>query len=141
MNRPLSAVYFYLSMLGILIIGLFSITVLNSILNPAQANPLERLAIPVTIAPLSLSLNLSSPPDHMVIFTPDLLIHGKTTANSLVLISTDNEDYTLQADQQGDFSDNLVLSEGSNQILVTVFDVSGNSKSESRSVFHSKEKL
>lgn len=96
---------------------------------------------PVTSEPVSLTLNLSSPEDNLLTFDTDLLIQGKTAPEVKVIISSEEEDEVLESSSKGDFSTTIKLSEGLNNLLVTTFDASGNSKSEERTIFYSKEKL
>ncbi len=110
-------------------------------LNPESLNLSLLDGGPVTSAPVSLTLSISSPDDNQLLFTPDILIQGKTIPNALVLISSDNLDSTLTASNKGDFSYTATLPEGATNFTVMVFDNEGNSKSEERLVYYSKEKI
>ena len=131
--------FFLLSMLLIFIAGLSGIFYLNQILNPPKLTYLE--LGPVTISPISLTLALSSPDDNLLVFSPDLLIQGKTLPNSSVLISTEMQDQVIKATASGDFSQTWSLDEGVTNFTVVSFDDHGNSKTENRTVYYSKEKL
>lgn len=96
---------------------------------------------PVTSEPVSLTLNLSSPEDNMLVFDTDLLLQGKTSPQAVVVLSLNDTDEAIEASSQGSFSTTLKLEEGINQVSVTVFDSLGNSKSIDRTIYYSEEKL
>ena len=113
---------------------------INNILNPAS-HKLDFLSSPVTSLPVSLTLNLANPDDNIFVTSPDLLIAGKTSPNTLVLISQDKKDLTLFSSNKGEFSTTLSLTEGVNGLSVNVFDDTGNSKSEVRTVYYTTDKI
>ncbi|RJP46531.1 MAG: hypothetical protein C4584_01470 [Armatimonadetes bacterium] len=96
---------------------------------------------PVTREPVSLMLNLSSPENNLLVFDPNLLIQGTSSPNSMIIITTSKEDFSLEPDNQGYFSYTLELEQGLNEFSITAFDVLGNSKSSERVVYYSKEKI
>lgn len=96
---------------------------------------------PVTQEPVSLTLNLASPDDNLLVFDPDILIEGKTTPGSTALLSFDDNDQVINVNNTGDFSATAKLQSGINQFIITVFDESGNTKTEERTVFYSTEKI
>lgn len=96
---------------------------------------------PVTREPISLTLNLNSPDDNLLVYSPNLLVQGKTLSNIVVILSQNQEDLILQSSLAGDFSTTITLAEGVNQFNVAVFDDKGNSKIESRTIFYAKEKI
>lgn len=104
----------------------------------ANVSPVTK---PVTSEPVSLTLNLTSPENELLVFDSDLLVQGKTSPKSTVILSLDDEDLTLLANDSGDFSTTVKLNEGANKIIVAVFDNLGNEKKEERAVFYSTEKI
>ena len=96
---------------------------------------------PVTSEPVSLTLDLSSPNDNLLVFDPDLLIQGATTPGAIVITSINNNNYVLDINSKGEFSSTIKLTEGVNQIMLSAFDSVGNGKTESRTIYYSKEKL
>ncbi len=76
-----------------------------------------------------------------MVFDPDLLIDGVTSPNSIVIITDEDLDRVVTTNNQGYFSYTAHLSEGINQFQINVFDNYGNSKSEFRSIYYSKEKI
>ena len=96
---------------------------------------------PVTKEPVSLTLNLSAPEDNLLVFDSDLLIAGKTSPKANVIISLDEDNFALEANDRGDFSTTVKVKNGPNKITVSSFDNLGNKKEENRMVFYSTEKL
>ncbi|MFH0936975.1 MAG: hypothetical protein V1808_01635 [Candidatus Daviesbacteria bacterium] len=141
MNRKLSPLHFSLSMLVIFLVSLVYITALYFLLNPKPVENYLTSGFPVTTKPVSLTLNLTNPDDNLLVFDSDLLIQGKTSPNSSVVISLDDQDLVSQISKDGDFSTTVKLQSGVNYIMVAVFDGEENSKTESRTVYYSTEKL
>lgn len=142
MSKLLSPTVFVISMVIILLAGLAGAFGLNFLVNPqTAAQKLNILNQPVTSKPVSLTLNISSPDDNLLVFDSDLLIQGTTMPNNIVILSLTDSDLNLQADKDGNFSTTLKLKSGVNQITVTTFDDQGNSKSDSRTVYYSTEKI
>lgn len=138
--KPLPQIIFLLSMLLVLLVGLALIATLYFLVNPAKKVDYLQGGNPVTNEPTSLTLNLSSPDDNVLVFSPNLLIQGKTLENALVLISS-NSDRMISANNKGDFSFTWNLDEGVNNLTIVAFDTAGNSKTTTRTVYYSKEKI
>lgn len=96
---------------------------------------------PVSSEPVSLTLNLSHPEDNNLVFDEDLLIEGKSSKDTLVLISLEDRDQIIETDTEGNFSQTVKLIEGVNHLSVSAFDQLGNLKSEERTIYYSKEKI
>lgn len=142
-SKKLSTKTFVLSQILILIIGcifVFGLHYFLNIYNP-NINPYSSNLGPVTKAPKSLRLDLDQPDDDTLTFDSSIIISGKTAPNTEVLISTNSLDYVLKSKSDGNFSTIIKLNEGVNQISAAVFDSTGDSRSQERTVFHSKEKI
>lgn len=96
---------------------------------------------PVTRKPVGVSLNISSPDDNILIFSPDLLVQGKTNPEAVILVTTDNNDQTINVGPDGSFSTTLKLKEGVNNLLISAFDSLGNSQVEKRTIYYSTDQL
>ncbi len=140
-KKAIGTGFFIISMLGIFITGLLILGGLYLFLNQETLKKQEVGISPVTSEPVSLTLNLSSPDDNLLVFEPDILIQGKTTPNSTVLLSAADKDIALDTTPDGNFSLTLKLVTGLNNLSLTVFDPQGNSKSEKRTVYYSQEKI
>lgn len=129
-------------MTGIFLLSLAYILGFYFFLNPpvSEAEFLLKSS-PVTQKPISLTQTLSSPDDNLLIFEPDLLIQGKTAPHTIVILSTNEDDQILQSGNFGDFSASIKLDKGVNNLSTTVFDNSGTSKTEYRTIYYSTEKI
>lgn len=141
MNKNLGTNIFIFSMILILLVACGFFAVLHFFVNPQQ-NPITTANYqPVTSKPVSLTLNLSSPDDNLLVFDPNLLVSGQTTSGTLILVTLNDSNQILNASTQGDFSLTVKLQTGNNQIIVSAFDTLGNYKTEERSIYYSEEKL
>jgi len=141
MLKPLPAFIF---ILFIVIAGIIGSGYLASIYHILNSNPIDSITFsqgPLTSEPVSFNLNLSSPENNSLLFDPDILIQGATSPGATIIISLDSEDLALEASSNGNFSTTITLSEGVNELLITSFDKDGNSKTESRTIYYSKEKI
>ncbi|KKS64487.1 hypothetical protein A3A14_03890 [Candidatus Daviesbacteria bacterium RIFCSPLOWO2_01_FULL_43_38] len=141
LKKSIGTGFFIISMLGIFITGLLVLGGLYLFLNQETLKKQEVGISPVTSEPVSLTLNLSSPDENLLVFEPDILIQGKTTPNSIVLLSATDKDIAVDTTPDGNFSLTLKLKQGLNNLNLTVFDPQGNSKSENRTVYYSTEKI
>lgn len=138
----MSTKVFVISHLTILILSLVFLGGLYFVLNSDEifSSSLKNY-LPVTKKPVSLYLNLNSPDDEVLVFDKSLLVSGTTTPKSVVIISLEKSDAGTEANNKGDFSKIIELSEGLNLITVTSFDSEGNSKQVSRTIFYLEEKI
>lgn len=141
-NKKISNRTFILSNIGILMAGLTFIFGLYYILNlqyPESSKPFEKGL--VTTAPKTLRLELEQPDENVLLFEPSVIVSGKTGPSLEVLIYSDTQNTVIKSKPDGSFSTVLNLVEGNNQIIVNAFDATGDSKSDTRTVYYSKEKL
>lgn len=109
--------------------------------NQKPKNIFKALQGPVTTKPASLTLEVGSPEDNLLTFGSSLLISGNTSESSNILISSDAEDLVVKSKSDGSFSTVIELTEGVNNISITVFDENGDQKQVEKVVYYSKEKL
>lgn len=141
-TKKLSGKQFFISHLLIFIISLVLLGCLYYILNVQYQKSSSRfLAGPVTTLPRAIKLDLDEPEDNTLTFESQILISGKTSPLTEVLISTETDDLVIKSKIDGSFSTTLDLDEGVNTITAVTFDVRGEQKSVSRTVYYSKEKL
>lgn len=157
MNKLFSSKGSILSILLVFLFGFITISIIYFYSNPKalknlpfqfsfQISPQKEQnslisSAPVTSEPVSLSFNLSSPDNNLLVFDSDLLVSGKTSPQATLVLSLDKEDWATEVDSTGNFSNTVNLKEGANNLIVTIFDSQGNSKSESRTIYYSKEKI
>lgn len=75
-----------------------------------------------TPSPSSYSLTIAKPNENQVVTDSLVTVSGITTPNSKVVVSGEKEDYLTFSDSSGEFSQDVDLSGGINNIKVFVFD-------------------
>lgn len=70
----------------------------------------------------SAGITLATPEDFEVVSESPYLISGITKPNFLVAISASEEDYLVKSDSEGEFKQEISLTEGVNEIFITSFD-------------------
>lgn len=142
MHQKLSTSQFILSQVLILILSLIFIGGLYYYLNFETKLPTNSFSLdtPLTKEPATLSLDIISPDDEVLVFDDDLEITGKTNPNLIVLVSSKQRDKVSEAKSGGNFSVDFKLDPGINYLQIVVFD-NGEQKSLERTVYYSKEKI
>lgn len=142
MDKILSQKVFMVSSFLILLISLIFLSCVYYVLNKDQltASVFQNYR-PVTTKPVSFSLDITSPDDETLVFDKSIVISGKTSPKSTVIISSDDINLGLQVGSNGEFSQVLELSKGLNNFDIAAFDDKGNSKQISRTIYYSEEKL
>lgn len=142
LSKKLSLKTFILSQILILIFSLTFLASLYYILNIQYREDLSYAKKgPVTSLPKSLRLELEQPADDTLVFAPSVIVSGKTGPKSLVLLFSDTQNVVIESNSKGAFSTVLKLDEGVNNLTAVVFDASGDSRSDERTVYYSKEKI
>lgn len=137
----LSTKTFVLSHLTLLLVALTFFGGLYYILYPERFQAALPQYNPVTKEPISLFLEIGSPGDDTLVYDNTLVISGKTGPNAAVIISGNQSDVAMQANKNGEFSKVFPLNPGANIIEINAFDSEGNSKSVTKLVFYSEEKI
>ncbi|MBI3486331.1 hypothetical protein HY025_05340 [Candidatus Daviesbacteria bacterium] len=142
MDKTLSPKTFIISHLLILLLSLNFLVGLYYILNKDQlsASVFQNYR-PVTIKPVSFSMDVTSPDDETLVFDKSIVISGKTSPKATVIISSDDSNLGLQANGSGEFSQVIELSKGLNNFTIAAFDEKGNTKQVTRTIFYSEDKL
>lgn len=140
-DRVLSTKAFVISHLTLLILALLFFGGLYYILYPDKFQAAVNQYNPVTKEPVSLFLEITSPEDDILTYDGSAVISGRTGPDVTVIISGDDNDTGLQAGNDGQFSKVFPLNEGPNIIEISAIDAQGNSKTVTKSVYYSKEKL
>lgn len=143
LTQKLSNKTFIISQILIFFISLLFLGSLYYLLNFYNQIPNQTLfqAGPVTRPPATLTLELSSPEDNLLTFESKLLISGKTSPHSQVLITSSAKDLVTNSKSDGRFSADFDLTEGVNEIAVVTFDKVGEQRVIERTVYYSKEKI
>lgn len=148
--QTLSTKQFFGAMSTVLILSLVYIGLLFYLLGPEILNGVSFLLLnrkgdlyqsPLTSTPSSFILEVNNPEDNSLVFDNSIIVTGKASPNSNILISSNDYDHGLEIGNNGQFSQVFTLTPGLNIINVSIFDESGNSKSLRRTVYYSTEKL
>lgn len=141
--RPLPSKTFIFSQIALLLVGITILLVINYFLNNRSSviSGYSPSGKPVTMAPTTLTLEITSPNEDSLTFQPSVIISGQTNPNSNVLVSSQYQNKILQSQFDGSFSTVFELETGVNQITIATFSDKGDQKSISRTVYYSEEKI
>jgi len=106
---------------------------------PATANDAVLESTPSNEKKVELTLSISSPQDGIVVSEPDIKVAGATLPNALVIILTDNEEFIVEADDNGVFQQEITLVKGANTIEITASDLVTTSLTETIQLVYSTE--
>lgn len=140
-GRKLSPAKSFLLLGFLFVAGLVFLGTIYYILHQTPPPQFNFSGISLTSEPVSLELNLSSPDDEIIVSEENLLISGTATKNSILILSSLDSDLPININPDGSFSYTAKLDTGYNRFLVTAFDDNGNSKTDGRTVYFTKEKL
>lgn len=143
LSKKLSGKTFIIFSIVTLILGLTFIAALYYFLNIRYITPTKYSAMggPVTAPPKSLRMDLDTPDENALSFDSTIIVSGQTGPGMDVLIMSDAQDLVIKSKKDGSFSTIINLAEGVNKITAAVFDATGDSRSEQRTVYYSKEKI
>ena len=85
------------------------------------------------------AIALILPDQYDVITQSPVQVSGVTSAGSWVLLSGDEEDYIIRADETGKFEQEVELTPAVNQIIISSFNSEGNSVSQNLTIVYSTE--
>jgi HSP20 family molecular chaperone IbpA len=80
--------------------------------------------------PEDFKITIATPEENDVISQNPVKISGITKVDSCVVISTEDEDYVIKADASGNFEQDVELSAGPNQVLISAQDNATDSVSQ-----------
>jgi len=130
--------------LGILIlvvaIGLYILVPMAAKIADGQKDLIQGY-VPVSTSPKSMKIELQNPDDELLVFDKTVVVSGKTSPKAAIVITNGQSHVGTDADTGGHFQKVVDLTPGVNQIIVQAYDTEGNTKSDSRMVYYSEEKL
>lgn len=86
-------------------------------------------------------LEIESPEDELVTDAKKIEIKGKTLAQSLIVLTTNNEDFVLTAEADGMFRKTISLDEDENLITITAYTESGTSETKELLIAKNQEEF
>lgn len=84
-----------------------------------------------------LSLAISKPEDETIINTEKTTVSGTTEPNTQIAIIAENNEYLLESDEKGIFAQEISLTSGTNEIMITAFADTGEEISKTINVLYS----
>jgi len=102
---------------------------LSNSLTPSPFNEIEP----------ELTLSVSSPLDGVVVSEPEITVEGTTLPNAIVSIITDENEFIIEADENGIFQQSVELVKGANTIKVNSTDFNTSSPSKTIELVYSTE--
>jgi len=106
-----------------------------------KPTPSEEVKTIPTPAPEELSLALTSPEDNSISSEEKIEVSGKTAPEATVIILYQGGEKIIQADEGGNFSSEITLVGGANEIKITAYDQNGNEVSKTLNVVYSTAEL
>ena len=91
--------------------------------------------------PTTSGLVISSPEDESLVTKNSAVVTGKASPNSIVVILAENDEQIMAADANGNFSTDVTLTTGYNNITVTAYDSTGKAESQMLTVTYSTAKI
>jgi hypothetical protein len=92
---------------------------------PSQVQEEEKTPSPTPSAS-QLSLVITSPEDNSIINKEKVSIVGKTSSGATIIIAYEEGEKIIEADENGNFSTEITLVGGANEITVSAYDEQGN---------------
>lgn len=126
-------------LMGILVAGIIFYFYQKTKVIPQSQTKVVTLLSPTASPHTSILLTVDRPLDETVVDTKTLTISGKTTADAIVVVTTDTSDQVLSPAQNGNFSTTVILANGANRIVVTAIAPNGEEAKIIRTVTFSTE--
>ncbi|KKR29807.1 MAG: hypothetical protein UT63_C0115G0008 [Candidatus Gottesmanbacteria bacterium GW2011_GWC2_39_8] len=86
-------------------------------------------------------VQITQPTDQSLLTTNQFSVKGKTVPGALVVISGENSDLVVNADDDGNFTGDITVGEGISNIAVTAYDEKNKSSNSEVKVYYTKEKI
>lgn len=86
----------------------------------------------------SFELLINSPEPNLLTNEAELMVAGRSTPNSFIVVFVNDQEFITTTDEAGDFSTKVELEEGGNLLLVTSVDEDGKQIEKKLSVIYEK---
>ncbi|MCH7951436.1 hypothetical protein IH980_01680 [Patescibacteria group bacterium] len=87
------------------------------------------------------TLTITEPTNESISDQEEITVVGKTTPNAVITIIAEENEYLLTADGEGNFTAEISLVGGANEITITAFDNDGNRAEQLITVVYSTAEL
>ena len=88
-----------------------------------------------------MTLKIISPENNALVSEAKIKITGKTLPNINVVIFDEENENILQTDQQGQFTQEIILTSGINEIKISAFDNNGTEANVNLNLVYSKSEI
>ena len=88
-----------------------------------------------------ISLIISSPENNTIVNQAKVEISGQTVAQATVIILFEEGEEVFQVDEKGEFSQEINLVGGANEIKITAFDAEGNETNKTLNLVYSSVEI
>jgi len=105
-----------------------------------QAQEEEKVSSP-TPAPAQLSLAITSPEDNSIINKEKVNISGKTSSEATIVITYEEGEKIIETDENGNFSAEITLVGGANEVTVSAYDEEGNEATKTLNLVYSTAEI
>ncbi|MCX6726071.1 MAG: hypothetical protein NT052_02035 [Candidatus Shapirobacteria bacterium] len=96
---------------------------------------------PITNEEEKIFLKILSPDDNSLVNQNKIKITGKTFANVNIAIISEKNENILQSDEQGQFTQEVSLVSGSNEVKISAFDNEGNEAQKTLNLVYSTAEI
>ena len=96
---------------------------------------------PTPSSPITLTLTVTSPEDESLVNKDTVTVTGKTAAGSSVAIVSETGEQIVTADESGNFTADVELEGGYNNLTITAFNSAGNSNSQTLTITYTTAKV
>jgi len=108
---------------------------------PSQETQEEEKTPSPTLAPPQLSLVITSPEDNSIVSKEKVNISGKTPWRATVVIIYEEGEKIIETDENGNFSTEITLVSGANEIIVSAYDEDSNEVTKTLNLVYSTAEI
>lgn len=129
----------------VLTFGVWQIKKISQQTAPKTTQPYQQTSVPKEVSPTPTPsqelLVINSPEENALVNTSKIEVSGKTLPLNTVVIIYEEGEKIIEADEEGNFSTEITLVGGSNEITVSSFNQEGEEVSKSLNVIYSTSEI
>ena len=107
---------------------------------PSQVQEKEKIPSPTPVSS-QLNLLITSPEDNSIINKEKINVSGKTSPKATVVILYGEGEKIIEADENGNFTSEITLVGGANEITVSAYDQDGNEATKTLNLVYSTAEI
>lgn len=117
----------------VVILSIFFSLTQNKTQTPKTTTYAPPTATPI---PYAFDLSIESPSDNEVTHQNRIAVKGKTSPKSTVVLFSDNDQNSVESDDSGNFTGDVLLASGINSITITAYGENDEEKSQALDVVY-----